>query len=157
MAFVNEIVSNEGMEFLKSFHFPTPLGCGSGEWIEHYFHFGSTKWLIDKERDIVFITLCGQGHRFDRQYPPTYHYLIWKGQPIEVESYRKGYGNNNIGIKVVWEIESIVIPSTLNVSGDSVIDTLKEVITAYEGRDGANLISVEFAKIIKPIVMNGPR
>ena len=155
MAFIREIVSEEGMDFLKSFHIPTPSGCGDGEWIDEYFSLGLTKWLVDKERDLIFITLCGQGFRFDIQHPPTYHYLIWKGQPIKIETFDKGAGDRTTGVRTVWAIHRIVAPITLGVDAETVSETVKEAIEARERTRYKHFLSIEFVKVATPVFVKG--
>jgi hypothetical protein len=155
MAFLIEVVSKEGMEYLKSFHFPTPPGCGNGEWIDKYFQLGSTDWIIDKERDIVLINLCGQGHRYERQYPPTYHYLIWQGKPIRIESYDTSTGDRTTGRNIVWKIDNIVAPDSLGVSVELLINTIKEAFETYERGRSKYISSIEFIEIAQPTFVKG--
>jgi hypothetical protein len=44
--------------------------------------------VIDRERDLVFVCLGGEGGQPQvRREPPTYYNLLWKGIPVAFEGY----------------------------------------------------------------------
>ena len=74
---------------------------------DFYFHFGGTKWVADKEREIYLICLCGQGDTFDQERPPYYYRLIIQGIPIEIWARYEWTGTSKTGFDYRWEIELI--------------------------------------------------
>ncbi|GHU52907.1 hypothetical protein AGMMS49975_09740 [Clostridia bacterium] len=144
MAFVNEELNEQDKAFIASFNFLRPIGTKKPVDIPE-------TWVSDRGNEIFLICLGGQGHRFDKEFPPTFWRLIWKGLPIEIETFDKGIGDWTIGKKIFWNISRITAPLALNVvDGKLLLKTIKDAFETYERARNKNIISIEFVEITAP-------
>jgi len=148
MAFVYEKLTEQDKEFFSSFGFRDPLSWSS-------LAKAPLNWVTDKGRCIYLVCLGGQGYKFDRQFPPTSFYLIWNGQPIKIETYDDSTGNRTTGRNIVWKIDRIVAPNTLNVDAELLVNTVKEVFEIYEKGRSKYILSIEFVEMARPVFVEG--
>ncbi|GHU52910.1 hypothetical protein AGMMS49975_09750 [Clostridia bacterium] len=143
MAFVNEELNEQDKAFIASFNFIQPIGTKNPADIPE-------NWISDRENEIFLICLGGQGYAFNKEFPPDFWRLIWKGFPIKIETFNSATGNNTIGIKSIWNIDQIAVPRALNIESKLLVETVKDAFDTYERRRNRNIISVEFVKIATP-------
>ena len=97
MAFVYEKLNEEDKEFFKSFGLRDPLSKFSPAKVP-------IEWVADRENNIFFVCLGGLGYRFDKEFPPTWFYLIWNNKLVKIQVYDKLTGNWNTGINAVIKV-----------------------------------------------------
>ena len=148
MAFIYKEMTEKDKEFFKSFGFKDPLSSCSMAIIPSHC-------VVNEKESIYLFCLGGQGHRFDREFPPTYFYLIYDEQPIKIETYRKGTGDKIKGRKIIWKIDRIVAPNTLKIEVNFLLNIVREVIETYERGIGKYILSIEFEKVANPRFVDG--
>jgi hypothetical protein len=119
MTFVNELISEEDKakydwSKFKAWDFSWPLR----PW----------KWTIDREKDVFFVGLEGQGRESER--PETYA-LYWKGFVIRLEVEITGHLNGKFWDEIYWKILRMSIPVEIEMNRDEIILDLREAIDAY--------------------------
>jgi hypothetical protein len=135
MTFVNEEISGEDKakydwSKFKAWDFSRPLR----PW----------KWTIDREKDVFFVGLEGQGP--DGERPETYA-LYWKGNVIRIEAYCTGEGKISAGVDLFWEIQKIYLPPEIQIYHEEIINDLKNAIDMYGAiydRDVVKSVKVNF-------------
>lgn len=150
MAFIYEKLTEEDKGFFDSFgFFEPPL-------VSPFFQSGApTHWVSDREREIYLVCLGGQGYRFDYEYPPTYYYLIWQGQLIKIETYRKGEGDMMEGKEIIYKLTRIIASENLSLTKNLLIETIMGVFETYERGRYKKVNSIEFVEISTPLYANG--
>ncbi len=142
MAFINEKLTEKDKEFIASFKFHNPIGrlnelaCLPEE------------WSIDKENNYYLICLGGKGE-LDKEYPPNYYKLIINTSVVDIKARYQTVGNGKTGIKITWEIESIVANSK-----KTDIDIKRIAMSALESYGnihfGGHITKTEFDSIAEP-------
>lgn len=149
MAFVNEKLTEKDKEFIASFKFHTPIG--------RLNELASLpeEWSIDKENKYYLICLGGQGRLFDEEYPPNYYHLIINNNSIEVEARFKCKGNYSTGVEILWKIQGISVPHSLNyISSEKLKDIVREAFTCYGNiHKNGHITKTEFDSIAKPFYL----
>lgn len=141
MAFVYEPKGEAGVEKIRALELSDPIT--GGLFYNTHRPNPKTGWTIDHERDFQFFGMCGVG--CDEDHPPEYYCLIWKGVPIRIDTYKRGTGNNTVGIREEWRITAILAPKELIcVPSKEICEVIREAFIAYAHRNNHNVLSVEF-------------
>ena len=141
MAFVYEPMGEMGVEKIRALDLSDPI-TGKPYFNTHR-PYPKREWTIDCERDFQFFGMCGVGR--DEDHPPMYYCLVWKGNPIRIDTYERGTGNNTVGIREVFEIACILAPEELiRVPEKEICEVIREAFIAYAHRNNHNVLSVEF-------------
>lgn len=148
MAFIYEELTEEDKEFFNSFGFYKALSSVSKA-------DPPLGWVSDREREIYFVSLGGQGYRFDEEHPPTYYRLIWKGKLIKIEGYRKGEGNLIIGNSIMYKLTRITVSESLHLKRSLLEKMIIDAFESYERGINKNLISVDFIYMATPMYPDG--
>lgn len=114
MTFVREHVPQEEWEFFNALNIQFER--------EHISADKYTTWVIDREREIIFTTVCWGG----RDYGQTY-ILIWGKARVYnyVESHSIKLNDGTRELR--WFIEKITAPISLKDKSDELISLIKEV------------------------------
>jgi hypothetical protein len=106
----------------------------------------SMRQIIDRERDIVFFCLGGQGERPKEDAAPPNHYcLIWKGLPLHFSAYESG--KTIAGqFTVFYEVPGFVCPKHLESQIDNIKSAIREATEHFEQalRETSKPIFAEF-------------
>jgi hypothetical protein len=128
MAFVTEKITSEAdIAYFSSFGFKNPIGRGAPTpWI----------WTIDRERDIFFFPLGGNGRirtdlgaSFEHPYNPVidifplYCGLVLKKTLIAIKCWRKTEGIHYLqgGVEYWWHLDRIDVPLSLADPADNAV------------------------------------
>ncbi|MBQ8435370.1 MAG: hypothetical protein IJX24_05120 [Oscillospiraceae bacterium] len=145
MPFVNEKLTEKDKKFIASFKFHNPIG--------RLNELASLpeEWSIDKDNNYFLICLGGQGE-LDKEYPPNYYKLIINTEVVDIKARYKTEGNGITGIKITWEIESIVADARKTDA-----DIKQIVMSAFESYGnihfGGHIIKTEFDSIAEPFYL----
>ena len=149
MAFVNEKLTDKDKEFIASFKFHNPIG--------RLNELASLpeEWSIDKENNYYLICLGGQGRLFEEEYPPNYYYLIINNNCIKIEARFKCKGNYSTGVKILWKIQGIYVPHSLNyISPEKLKGIVIEAFTCYGNiHKNGHITKTVFDSIAKPFYL----
>ena len=148
MAFVYEKLSKKDKEFIASFKLPYPLSRSMMADIPRC-------WAADREREMFFVSVGGQGFHFSEEYPPSYYYLIWCGQLIMMQSYYKAIGNMQEKRKYIYKVHCILAPNILESQSALIAEVIKEAVTEYERGSSQFFGTIEFEEMSTPIFMEG--
>ena len=111
------------------------------------------KWTIDRERELYFISLGGQGYgNFDI---PSFYVLIWKNKIINMEAFSKTQGDFNSGVEIWWKITKVENPQSLRVDVDQkiIIEFIKEAFDAHGTiykRDVIKKVNFDYIATLSP-------
>jgi hypothetical protein len=86
------------------------------------------KWTIDRERDIFFVELEGQGP--DSERPETYA-MSWHSHVIRVEAEVSGSGGEKFWAHIEWNILKIEIPEEIQLARNEILLDLEHAIDAH--------------------------
>jgi len=140
MAFVNETISEKDKARYDSFGFKSPF---TDEPVPAW------KWTIDRERDIFLVPLGGRG--LEASEIPMYWILVWRGNVICFETYRRGRGNYQEGAELWWRITRISMPEKLRCDSEKAIEIIREALDAHgSGFKRDHVIKVHFEEIASP-------
>lgn len=107
------------------------------------------EWVVDEERDAVFVVFGGQGYRPPEHCePPTFYALAWQGLVVELESfYRTTFPAKYH--EVIWHRMEMRAPHELENKLDTVSEMVREALLAYQSirKYPAEAVNVEFVKI----------
>lgn len=145
MAFVNEKLTDKDKEFISSFKFHNPIGR-----LNELAPIPE-EWSIDRENKYYLICLGGQGE-LDNEYPPNYYKLIVNTDVVDIKARYKTVGYGKTGIKITWEIESIVVNSK-----KTDFDIQQIAMSALESYGnihfGGHITKTEFDSIAEPFYL----
>lgn len=130
MAFVNEnITSEEDKALFNSFGFKNPI---TREILD------PLDWTIDRERDIIFIYMGGQG--FEGGEIPIFFGLVVRKKTILIETFykTKGCQKDPNGLEIWWRITNIYIPKEISLERIKLIELLKEALIKWGLFGGRN-------------------
>lgn len=89
--------------------------------------------VIDRERDLVFVNLGGQGDLPQGQGDsPTYFNLFWKGNAIAFQGYWVG-GKRNGVVAIDLDITAMAIPTILKGKIAEIQEAIQESMGVYWG------------------------
>jgi len=102
------------------------------KWIGDTFIFQMQSTIvIDRERDIIFVSLGGQGNMPpDRGECADFFCLLWERKPIYFNGYWKGETTSD-GYRKVLEIEGIRIPRCLESLFEEIKSTIDITLSKY--------------------------
>ena len=121
MGFVKEnITTEEDKARFNAFKFVTPVSK------KNYEISKSTKWVIDRERDIFMTYLGGGPHEV-----PDFFVLILPEGRVYFEGFRKVTGDGPGTQEIWWELIRVDIPSHIKSRELEIQELIKEVLTAY--------------------------
>ena len=149
MAFVNEKLTDNDKEFISSFKFHNPIGR-----LNELAPLPE-EWSIDKKNNYYLICLGGQGRLFDEEYPPNYYHLIIDNKSVEVEARFKCKGNYFTGVEILWKVQRIYVPHSLNyISSEKIKDIVREALTCYGNiHKNGHITKTEFDSIAEPFYL----
>ncbi len=129
MALVREDVRQEEWEFFNSLNIQFE---GKHKTANKY-----SKWVTDRERDIVFTTVRLAG----RDYGDTY-ILIWENARVYIYVESRLVVFEDGSQEYQWYIESITAPIALKNKRDELLELVKNIANVnYERRDAIDCIS----------------
>lgn len=104
------------------------------EWIGNTFIFQMQRTIvIDRERDIIFVSLGGQGDMpRDRGECASFYCLLWQKKAIYFHGYWKGEAIPE-GHRKVLEVDGIRVPMALGPQIDEIKSTIDVVLAEYFG------------------------
>lgn len=149
MAFVNEKLTDKDKEFISSFKFHDPIGRSNE------LAYLPEEWSIDKENNYCLVCLGGQGRLFDEEYPPNYYRLIIDNNSIEIEARFKCKGNYSTGVEILWKIQGVYVPHTLNyISPKKLNDIIRDAFICYGNiHKNGHITKTGFDSIAKPFYL----
>lgn len=117
MAFIRERLTEETKKKLYSYKLNNPVTLDP---------LNPFRWFIDKERNMIFLGLGGQGILGGEI--PAYYALIWEEKVIVVETFSKAESIDQLTEEGHWYITDIQAPVSLKGKEEEIMELVKDTI-----------------------------
>lgn len=124
MAFVYEIVQEKDFDFFNSMGLKNCWGTKP-----QIFLPGRTEWIVDRVRNAFLVAIGGGMHDV-----PLIYDLWWNGYVVRLEADDfRSEGNRHDSIKLVWDVNKILIPKSIWEKRDLILKMIEEGMSVNQG------------------------
>ena len=140
MGFIYEVVPEADLEFLKAMKLKDCWGT------RLLYVDEGIKWCADRELNAYLVNIGGGYHEMPKLYD-----LWWNGKVVRIEVEESGRGNIEVGVDVIWLVNSVPIPQDIWDYRDEIMKMIEDAFSVNQ-----SWCDTEFIKSIEVRILCEP-